>query len=342
MNAFFVELQERRDFFDSGTLINSIYFGGGTPSLLNENRLNKIIEGIFKNYFLQENVEITIEVNPDDITLKYLSSLKKMGINRLSVGVQSFFDEDLKKMGRRHDSYQACRALDWAFRAGFVNVGIDLIYGFPWTEPQRLLENLKTLNQYPVKHLSAYHLTIEPETKFGKEKRLNRFFEIDDIISEKLFWLLHDETSKMGFDHYEISNFAKNGFYSCHNTSYWTGNPYLGLGPGAHSFDGIRRFWNKPDLIRYISSGYKSGVSYEILTLEDRFNEMLMLGLRTKRGINLSRLKNNFPKLYDNIQPQISKWLNEKFLKIEDGCLKGTKKGWFVIDGIIEDLFVVK
>jgi oxygen-independent coproporphyrinogen III oxidase len=342
LNMVFIELQERRDFFDSGTLINSIYLGGGTPSLLSEKRLNKIFDDILKNYSLEKNAEITIEINPDDITPEYLSSLKDMGVNRLSIGVQSFFDEDLKKMGRRHDAYQARIALDWAFKSGFGNVGIDLIYGLPWTEPERLLKNLKVLNQYPVKHLSAYHLTIEPGTKFGKEKIHNRLLEIDESISEKLFWLLHDETSKMGFDHYEISNFCKDGFYSRHNTSYWTGNPYLGLGPGAHSFDGVHRFWNRPDLFRYISLGYKPGISYEILTIKDRFNEMLMLGLRTKKGVNISCLENNFPKLYENIQPGISKWLNEKFLKIEDNCLKGTRKGWFVIDGIIEDLFEVE
>jgi oxygen-independent coproporphyrinogen-3 oxidase len=307
------ELKERRDFFNSANdIIETVYFGGGTPSLIAIEKLEEIVNTIAKNYSLSDLSEITIEVNPDDLNPEYLSDLRRIGFNRISLGIQSFFDEDLKKMGRRHDALQSRKVIDQTFDAGFENVGIDLIYGLPWSKENKFSQNLKILNDYPLKHLSAYHLTM-----------------------------LHDEAEKMGFDHYEISNYCRDELYSRHNTSYWTGKSYLGAGPGAHSFDGTRRYWNKSDLNDYIKSGYKSGLSNEILTQKDRFNERLMLGLRTRKGVNTLELSDEYSNFITSFETNIQKWIQQGFLKYQDGMLYGTRKGWFVIDGIIEDLFEV-
>jgi oxygen-independent coproporphyrinogen-3 oxidase len=335
------ELRARRDFFEEKGFVETIYFGGGTPSLISSEWIYEILNVIKFNFRTSENLEITIEVNPDDISIEYYKEILKIGVNRLSIGVQSFLDNDLQQMGRRHNAEQSYQALDVAFDSGFDNVGIDLIYGLPWAGEKHLLQNLSVVNQYPVKHLSAYHLTIEPGTKFGKDKLERKLWEVDESESEKMFWMLHEETQKMGFDHYEISNFSKDGLFSRHNTSYWTGRSYLGVGPGAHSFDGTRRYWNKADLHKYITFGYFPGVSYETLTEKDRFNELLMLDLRTKSGINIDLMKDQFSELWSVLQPGIEKWITQGFLYKEGAMVSGTRKGWFVIDGIIENLFVL-
>ncbi|WP_025006670.1 radical SAM family heme chaperone HemW [Marinilabilia salmonicolor] len=336
------ELENRRKFFpESDKIIESVYFGGGTPSLLDVDQLKKVLAVIRKEYSLDNGAELTIEVNPDDLDPDYLEGLKKTGFNRISLGIQSFFDEDLKRMGRRHNADQSRKVIDQTFDAGFKNVGIDLIYGLPWSDQEKFLENLKIMNQYPLKHLSAYHLTIEPGTQFGRDKKRKKLSEIEEEQSEQLFWLLHDEAEKMGFDHYEISNFCRDELYSRHNTSYWIGKSYLGVGPGAHSFDGIRRFWNKSDLHQYLHCGYQKGIGEEILSENDRFNERLMLGLRTKKGIDLFDLKNIHPGLTDRLEKNIQKWIDRDFLMQSGGRIFGSRKGWFLIDGIIEDLFEV-
>ena len=336
------ELRERRTFFRTDSLsIESIYFGGGTPSLISVKWLEQILKLIYELYPVSAFPEITLEANPDDLDAEYLKGLNSIGFNRLSLGIQSFFDEDLQKMGRRHNAMQGIQVLEQSFTAGFKNVGLDLIYGLPWTGEERMLENLKIVGDYPLKHLSAYHLTIEPGTRFGRDKKRNLLTEVNDSQSENLFWLVHDETESMGFDHYEISNFCKEGFFSRHNTSYWTGNSYLGVGPGAHSFDGKRRLWNKENLNQYLTEGFERGISEEFLTEKDHFNERLMLGLRTKEGIDIENLKNHFSQYSVSLEKKIDKWINKELLQIKDCKLSGTRKGWFLIDGIIEDLFVL-
>ena len=343
IKRLFEEIALRRSFFkDQNVKISTIYLGGGTPSLLSEKIIEQILNHISIHFSLDDKVEITIEVNPDDLTLPYLKSLFSLGVNRLSIGIQSFFDSDLQKMGRRHDAAQSRKALEWAFQARFQNVGADLIYGLPWSDTSSFLSNLDILNEYPLKHLSAYHLTIENGTYFGRLKRKNKLVEIDDSESESLFWALHDKALDMGFDHYEISNFCRNGFYSKHNTAYWNENPYLGLGPGAHSFDGSRRYWNKSDLQQYINGELSDSLSYEILNNKDRFNEYLMLRLRTAKGIFIEDIKNRFENEWKSTKPNISKWIEQGFLDFDNGYIRGNRKGWFVIDGIIEDLFIVE
>jgi oxygen-independent coproporphyrinogen-3 oxidase len=203
------------------------------------------------------------------------------------------------------------------------------------------LSNLDVLSNYPIQHISAYHLTIEPGTKFGKLKRQNKLSEYNDSESEKIFWTLHDKAAEMGFEHYEISNFCRNGFYSRHNTAYWDNIPYLGIGPSAHSFDGKKRYWNKSNLSQYIKQGFSAGVSYETLTSKDRFNEYLMLRLRTNKGINVNDAEKKFDNYWNRIEPEIHKWILADFLEKSDGYIYASRKGWFVIDGIIEDLFIL-
>ena len=336
------EIKDRFDFFnESDRLIESIYFGGGTPSLLPASEIRGIINLIYKNYRISDEVEITLEANPDDLSTEFLTQLRTIGINRLSIGIQSFFDKDLKRMGRRHNAQQSMQVMNEVFNAGFENVGIDLIYGLPWGQTNEWLRNVEMVKKFPVKHISAYHLTIEPGTKFGKDKLAKKLKEIEESESEKIFWFLHDEFQKMGFDHYEISNFGKEGYYSRHNTSYWNEIPYLGVGPGAHSFDGIKRYWNKPDLNQYVTNGYKPGHSFEILSPLDRFNEKLMLGLRTQKGISDDEMNAGFREFWHTIEPRKKLWLENGFLTLDNGFIRASRKGWFVIDGIIEDLFMV-
>lgn len=343
IEKIYQELIDRKQFFSENDYnITSIYFGGGTPSLISINVVQNILQLIYKNYCVSNNVEITIEVNPDDLSPEYLRGLKLAGINRLSIGIQSFFNEDLTRMGRRHDADQSRKVLTWAFDSGFENVGADLIYGLPWANEDQLLKNLNILFQYPVKHLSAYHLTIEEGTQFGKEKRQNKLSELSGSASEKLFWHLHDEAEKMGFQHYEISNFCKEGSFSRHNTSYWNGSPYLGIGPGGHSFSGKKRYWNEPNLFQYIKNGYRPGLSQENLSEEDRFNETLMLRLRTKEGVSVELMKKDFSLFWNQITPNLRKWIDQGFLEIKNDYIFSTRKGWFVIDGIIEDFFIVE
>lgn len=343
LDCLFEELKRRNNFFPKdNAFIGSIYLGGGTPSLISPDALQRIMNIIFEYYKVNEDSEITMEVNPDDLTPEYIDGIKRVGINRLSIGIQSFLDEDLRRMGRRHDSMQSKKALSWVFDAGFENVGIDFIYGLPWAGRNEILKNIDIMGAFPIKHLSAYHLTIEPDTFFGIEKKRNNLKEPDEGESETQFWLLHDELKKMGFDHYEISNFAMEGYYSRHNSSYWEGLPYLGVGPGGHSFDGKKRYWNKPDLQEYINSGYFSGISSETLTMNDRFNERIMLGLRTKNGISAREMETLFPELWEQTIFSIKRWIDKGYLGWENGRIFSTREGWFVIDGIIENLFIVE
>ncbi|MFW6203084.1 MAG: radical SAM family heme chaperone HemW [Marinilabilia sp.] len=335
------EIEGQKNFFEENESLSTIYFGGGTPSLLSAKNVDEILQHLFHHFRFMKDPEITLEANPDDLSKEYLAQLKESGINRLSIGIQSFFDDDLEKMGRRHSARQSHQVLMDAFDAGFENVGADLIYGLPWSDQNRLKENLRFFSQYPVKHLSAYHLTIEPGTRFGKDKARDHLKEISGEESEKRFQILREETAKMGFEHYEISNFCVPGWPSRHNSAYWTGESYLGLGPAAHSFNGLKRFFNRPDIHGYINKGYAEGVRVENLSEKDFFNENLMLGLRTKEGVDMGKMAKDFPEYWQQILPHLQKWKKKGFLSDQDGKLFSTVKGWFVIDGIIEDLFVL-
>jgi oxygen-independent coproporphyrinogen III oxidase len=243
LSALKLEILKRHNYI-RGENIRTVYFGGGTPSVLTEGELNEILDVLNVHFHIEKGAEITFEANPDDLTPVYLQTLKRAGINRLSIGIQSFFDIHLRKMNRRHDSQQAVCAIDDAFEAGFENISTDLIYGLPGLTLQQWEESLRKMFSLPVAHLSAYHLTYHEGTAFYTWLKKGTLKELSENESVKQFNLLLDEASRAGFEQYEISNFARNGMYSKHNMAYWSGTKYLGLGPSAHSFNGASRQWN--------------------------------------------------------------------------------------------------
>src|SRR5450759_885611 len=253
INILLKEASLRRDYLGSDP-VSTIYIGGGTPSVFSINELGEILKHINDLFRVEENCEITIELNPDDVTPAYLGGLKKLNINRISLGIQSWRDSDLKMLNRRHDSSQAALALKETFKAGFENVTIDLIYGIPGMSVLEWASNLDFSFSFDIKHLSAYHLTFEPGTIFGKMLEKGLITEIDEEESASQFNILIEKAESAGFIHYEISNFGKPGYFSIHNSNYWKQVIYLGLGPSAHSFNGYSRQWNIRDLKGYIKS----------------------------------------------------------------------------------------
>ena len=322
-------------------LIETIYFGGGTPSLLPTFFWENIINTISKKFKISDNPEITIECNPDDLDFAYLTNLHEIGFNRISLGVQSLLDEDLKIMNRRHDVKQALEVVEQAASTGFDNIGVDIIYGLPWSNSKLFSENLRRFLQLPVNHFSAYHLTIEKGTAFHKRKEEGRLKELDDTQSFRQYEILCNEMSFRGIDHYEVSNFCYPEFYSRHNSSYWKGIPYIGFGAGAHSYENNRRFWNKTDLNLYNSEKFDDIHEEEILSLSDLFNEQIMLGLRTKWGVDLINCENQFGQFYESFLKTMQKWSRGGVLYIESNHLKCYEKKWFIVDKVIEDFIIV-
>ena len=268
-----------------GEPINTLYFGGGTPSLLSVEEIEVVLQLINKHYPVAADAEITLEANPDTLWLEYLKGLRNLGINRLSIGIQSFFDNDLQYLGRKHDAHHARQCLDWAKQAGFSNISIDLIYGLPTSNAEQWNKNLDIFFSYGLPHLSAYALTLEPNSILTKQIELGKALPINDDDALRDYDILCRRAKENGYLHYEISNFCQRGMHSKHNTSYWFGTPYLGLGPSAHSFDGTSRQWNAASVSSSISA------EKEELTPEQHYNEYVMLRLRTHWGIDLKWLK---------------------------------------------------
>lgn len=276
--------------------ISTLYFGGGTPSLLTPDELEAILFHLSLHYMFSTNAEITLEANPDQLTIDYLRELKRLGINRLSIGVQSFSNDILRRLKRRHTAEQALQALSAAFEVGFENVSIDLIYGIPYRKDNQWNKELAKAFSFPITHLSAYSLTVEPSTLLDLQIKKQQFLSLDEAQEECDYKQLVDCATNSGFEHYEISNFAKNGCVSRHNFAYWEGVPYLGLGPSAHSFDGQSRQWNPADIQRYVqnvAAGHREEEK-EILTPEMQFNEYVMLMLRTYKGVDIEYVSNKF------------------------------------------------
>ena len=316
--------------------IETVYFGGGTPSLLISNQIEEIISAVFENYEVTTNPEITCECNPDDLSFDYLKNIREAGINRLSIGIQSFSDNDLQFMGRRHNSKQAFKAIERSIKAGFENIGVDMIYGLPCSNHKLFSENLKKFADLPVQHLSAYNLTIEKDTPFFK-KNLK---ELDDDESFRQYLILCETLKSRGMIHYEVSNFCKNGCHSQHNSSYWEGKPYLGIGAGSHSYYNGKRCWNKQDLRLYNSDNFNLIREEEILSETNKFNEQIMLGLRTRRGINLNQTETCFKSFFDDFIKTAIKWQDKGALYIENNHLICREEKWFIVDGVIEDFIV--
>ena len=273
--------------------VDTIYFGGGTPSLLNIDEVGELLQLINMHYPVAENAEITLEANPDTLSLEYLESMRQLGINRLSIGIQSFFDNDLKYLGRKHNAVHARQCLNWAKQAGFGNINIDLIYGLPTSDAEQWNRNLDIFFSYGMPHLSAYALTLEPNSILTKQIDLGKTQPIDEDNALRDYEILCRRAKENGYLHYEISNFCKSGMHSKHNASYWFETPYIGFGPSAHSFDGESRQWNVPSVEKYCDafSAVSRVQEKEKLSPEQRYDEYVMLRLRTHWGIDLKWLK---------------------------------------------------
>lgn len=328
----------------AGNSVKTIYFGGGTPSVLNESQIVFILNFIKENCIVEPDAEITLEANPDDLTADYLKMLKNAGINRLSIGIQSFNDELLKKMNRRHNSVQAVEAVENAAAAGFSNLSADLIYGLSGLTAEEWKKNLYQMFHLPVVHLSAYHLTYHRGTAFYTWLKKGTLKELSEKESIMQFEILLDETARAGFEYYEISNFARNGLYSKHNSSYWSGEHYLGIGPSAHSFNGKSRRWNIASTEKYIKSvgQNNSWFEEEYLSETEKYNEYILTRLRTKWGISLQEISRKFGiKNSDYVRKVASKYIQQGKLAEKDGILKLTKAGIFVSDTLIADFMII-
>jgi oxygen-independent coproporphyrinogen-3 oxidase len=301
VNAIVGELELRKDYL-SNKKTETIYFGGGTPSLLTEHQLARIFDATCQIYDVQPGAEITLEANPDDLTPQKLRELKRSPVNRLSIGVQSFFDEDLRLMNRAHNAVMAEQCILDAASAGFDNLTIDLIYGVPGMSNERWRRNLEKAFSLPVQHLSCYNLTVETKTALYKKVSEGVITEVSDEQSAQQFMMLMDFAAEKGFEHYEISNFARPGLYSRHNTAYWQNKPFIGIGPSAHSFKGEARQWNVSSNAAYISAINRGEVpaTIENLTAENRYNEYIMTRLRTMWGVDVNEINSAYGESFLN------------------------------------------
>jgi len=337
------EIELRRNYLQNET-VQTIYLGGGTPSILSPIQLDLIMNAIYRNFSVDTNIEITLEANPDDLNKNYLEDILKLGVNRLSVGIQSFRDRDLKLMKRRHNGIQAYNSVLNAQNAGFGNISIDLIYGLPDLSMKDWEKNIERALNLNIQHISAYHLTIEPNTLFKKWWQQNKITLPDDEESLNQYILLKDLTQKKGFLHYEISNFAKDGFLSLHNTNYWKAKRYIGLGPSAHSYNLTSRQWNISNLQGYLSEISKGNLPYEIenLTLNEKYNDYILISLRTMWGVDIQKIKNEFGIKYEkHFLCKINSYLETALLKKSGNRFILSENGWFVSDKIISDLLVI-
>jgi oxygen-independent coproporphyrinogen-3 oxidase len=342
LQALFKEASLRQDYLGTET-ISTIYIGGGTPSVLSVKELGLILNQIIKLFRVEKDCEITIESNPDDINPAYLKGLKKLNFTRISLGIQSWRDQDLKLLNRRHDSTRGVIALNEIFRAGFENVTIDLIYGIPGMSLQDWASNLEFSFTYDIKHLSAYHLTFEPGTVFGKILEKGLISEVDEEDSASQFNMLIEKSESKGFIHYEISNFARPGYLSAHNTNYWKQVPYLGLGPSAHSFNGYSRQWNTRDLKGYMKSVNKGNLFFEREELDKKtcYNEYIMTSLRTMWGIDLEYVEMIFGKESLDYIVNLSGKLKNYGLIIQDKKnLVLTNQGKMISDNIVSEFMM--
>lgn len=331
--------------------VETIYFGGGTPSILSTQDLKFLIDAVYQNYKVIENPEITVEANPDDLTSdlsfrgtrNLFEEFKAIGINRLSIGIQSFFEDDLKMMNRAHNSDEASNCLKIATQY-FDNISLDLIYGIPGSSNEKWQQNIDKALSFGVNHISSYALTVEPKTALDKFIKKGIIKQPDDAVAQEQFHILVETLQENGFVHYELSNFGKPGYFSKNNSSYWLGKKYIGIGPSAHSYDGVNRGWNISNNTLYIKSiqENKVPIETETLTITDRYNEYIMTGLRTIWGVSLERIENEFGKSYLNyLNKEVKRFLDDDLLFIEENVLRVTKKGKFLCDGIASDLFLV-
>lgn len=328
--------------------IDTIYFGGGTPSLLTIGELRMLIDNIYKNYEVVEDAEITLEANPDDLTSEKIKELAKTPINRLSIGIQSFYDDDLKFMNRAHSAEESKKCLTEATKY-FDNITIDLIYGVPNMSNEKWLSNLKQAFDFNIPHISAYALTVEEKTVLHKLIKTGKVPPVDENLALEHYNILVEETEKRGYVNYEISNFGKLAYFSRHNTSYWLGEKYIGVGPSAHSYNGFERSWNVSNNTKYINALLADELpsEKEQLTEINRFNEYVMTGLRTIWGVSFQKVEKEFGAMYlEELKKGAERHIKAGLLEIELRSFSGsvlviTKKGKFLADGIASDLFKI-
>ena len=341
INAILKEIRLRKQ--DAKLPVKTIYFGGGTPSLLTPKQLQVLLNEVYNQFDVIDNSEITLEANPDDLSPAYILDLQKMGINRLSIGVQSFLEDELKLMNRAHNASQAISSVKYA-KKEFDNVSIDLLFGNPNTTLDDWKRNLDHALQLEVPHISAYALTLEPKTALERFVNKGVISLLDEKVVEAQFHHLVDTLTVAGYDHYELSSFGKPGYHSQNNTGYWQGKTYLGIGPSAHGFDGNQRYWNVSNNVSYMQQIIKSVLpqTIEKLSVVDRYNESIMIGLRASWGVSLQAMENDLGSLYrQHLESQAKRFVDEGLLQIENNILKTTPKGAFLADGISADLFLI-
>ena len=343
VHALCKELDMRKDYLE-GEDIETIYLGGGTPSQLTQKELEEIFSSLYNIYKVKEDAEITLEANPDDLTPEYIHMLRTLPINRISMGIQTFQEETLKLLHRRHTAQQAIEAVKHCREAGFQNISIDLMYGLPGETLDTWEKDLRQAIALRPEHISAYHLIYEEGTALWKLREQHQVEEADEDLSVTLFRTLIDELTHAGYEHYEISNFCLPGLHSRHNSSYWTGKKYLGCGPSAHSFNGTSRQWNVASLDKYIQAIQQGKLDYEIeeLDIYTRYNDFVITTIRTHWGMSLSHLRSTYGEnLYQYCLRMAKPHLEQGVLEIKEDTLKLTKEGIFISDGIMSDLLFV-
>ncbi len=337
------EMEWRKNYLP-GSGMESLYLGGGTPSLLDKDELEIIVHKIHETWVLNSDAECSIEMNPEDVSTDKLKVLKELGFNRITIGIQSFNDELLKRINRRHTGKMAVEAVERAVNSGFQNVGIDLIIGLPGSHPESLVHDLEILNNLSVSHVSVYILSIDSNSVFEKLAKKGKFRPLDDDTLAEQYLFVCDYLKNIGFEHYEISNFAKNFKYSKHNTSYWQQQSYIGLGAAAHSYNGHSRQWNVANVKTYIESINNGILSFEQeeLCLEDQYNEYCMTNFRTCWGIALDDLARMQPFWWRETEGKIRNYIRQGLMEpCPDGRIRMTERGWLLSDAVLAELFVV-
>lgn len=340
VEAIIRELHLQKDYL-RGATIDTIYFGGGTPSLLDLKELERIFQTIEDLHPISSKPEITLEANPDDLTPQKIRQLRQTPVNRLSIGIQSFDDADLKFMNRAHNEKEAHRCIEEALLQGFSNLTIDLIYGSPTTSDETWQRNIQEALDYGIPHISCYCLTVEEKTALHHFVKTGQAKPVDEEQAARQFEYLVDTLTANGYDHYEISNFGKPGWYARHNSSYWTGKHYLGVGPAAHSFNGHSRQWNVANNTKYLRSIAKGEIPAEVeeLSSQDQYNEYVMTGLRTSWGVQLEKIQAFGPPFASHFLNQIAPYIAEGKVKMEQNTFQLTTKGKLLADRIASELF---
>ncbi len=339
LEALKTEMTLRKDFLPSP--LETVYLGGGTPSLLDAGQLSSLLEHAERTFGLVSGAEITLEANPDDLSPSKLLAIRGAGVNRLSIGIQSFEDDVLRYLHRAHDAQAAIRSLEASQEAGFTNISIDLIYAIPGLDLERWEATLRLAGSYHPTHLSSYALTIEERTVFGHYLRKGKLFRVEDEIAARQFERMQDILGGLGYEQYEVSNFSLPGFHSRHNSSYWLQKPYLGIGPSAHSYDGAKRYMNVRNNARY-TEALRNGqfpAEIEVLTQANKINEYILTRLRTRWGIDLKTLQEQLgDDLMGRGQPTLERYASQGLLEVAGGRVQLTRKGLLFADQIAEDL----